>query len=160
VTALAIVLSTLGGLSELVGVALVVFEIRDDRRRAEHLFQPRTVHPQPKRQYPGRVLPPGPSPFSGMMPADRQQRDLENALGKIGTTLANGLIDMRKAVDSQLDVGLSRLREESLHADNELRSHLRYILAGGIKNRKRGVLLLILGIVLGTGGSILGSLPQ
>jgi hypothetical protein len=159
VSALAGALTAAGGASELLGLVLVVKEIAEDRARARRLFSPRRRKSKPKRRYPGRVSP-GPttgSPFSSMRPAADQQRELEVAVRKIGAMLANGLIDMRKALDAQHDQAVDELRAEIVAADEELRGHLLYVLAGSVRDRMIGAGLLGVGLVLEIAGAVISA---
>lgn len=72
----------------------------------------------------------------------------------------NALTEMRKALDSQLDNSVDELRAEILTFDNELRGHLRYVLAGSIRNRIIGAVLLGIGILLEIAGAIVGVLQS
>jgi hypothetical protein len=68
--------------------------------------------------------------------------------------VANALIGMRKALDRALDQSVDALREETVDVDNELRGHLRYVLAGSIRDRAIGAGFLGVGIVLTTLGAV------
>jgi hypothetical protein len=70
------------------------------------------------------------------------------------------VIEMREALDSQLDNSVDELRAEMLTFDNELRGHLRYVLAGSIRNRIIGAVLLGIGILLAIAGAIVGALQN
>lgn len=72
--------------------------------------------------------------------------------------MINAFIDMRKSLDAQHDDAVENLRAEILAADDELPGHLRYVLAGGIRNRVIGAVLLGVGIALGIAGAIVGTL--
>jgi hypothetical protein len=156
---LAIIFSAAGGLCEFVGLVLVIFEIREDRLRAARLFGPRRRPTVRQRRYPGRVMAPGPNPFGSLTSSARQQTDTE-AMGKIAALLANALINMRKAVDAELDRTSQRLQDEFESSDSALREQLLYVLGGGIRTRIVGAILLGLGITFGTTGSILSSLAH
>jgi hypothetical protein len=159
VTALSGILTAVGGGFELVGLGLVVKEIADDRARARRLFSPRRRKLKPRRRYPGRLSAGSlaGSRSNSMRPAATQQRELEAATAKMGAILANGLIGMRKALDTQLDQSVDELRSEIEAADDEVREHLRYVLAGGVRDRVIGAGLLGVGIVLEIAGAIVSA---
>jgi hypothetical protein len=75
-------------------------------------------------------------------------------LAAIEAQVANAFIKMRKALDAELDQSVDVLRGEAADSDNELRRHLRYVLAGSIRDRAIGAGLLGVGIVLTTLGSV------
>ena len=154
-----ILLSATGGLCELVGLALVVIEIKDDRERAKRVFQRRPRRQRPRRRYPGRTLPPlNPTFTHPMSPAAEQQRAMARAIGRLTADTYNVLVDMRKDLDAQLDKSVETLEKEIADADDELRGHLLYVLAGSVPKRIAGAVLLGAGIVLGTAGTIVGTL--
>jgi hypothetical protein len=151
------VLTALGGAFEFVGLGLVVREIADDRRQAKQLFVARRPRSKPRRRYParalaksGRLMPGAPVALS---PAE-QQRALVQAFNKLDAAAYNALLEMRKALDAELDGSVDELRSEILSSDNELRGHLRYVLAGSIRTRVTGAVLLGAGIVLEIAGAI------
>ncbi len=93
-----------------------------------------------------------------MQPVAAQQRDLRESIGKLGAAVVNAFIDMRKSLDAQLDQSVTDVRAEATVADNELREHLRYVLAGTIRNRVIGAVLLGAGILLEIAGALVGAL--
>ncbi len=95
-----------------------------------------------------------------MRPAAEQQREMRVAITKMGAMLANGLIDMRKALDAQHDRVVDELRSEIVAADDELREHLRHVLAGSVRDRVIGAGLLGLGIVLEIAGAIVSAVAR
>jgi hypothetical protein len=156
----AIVLSSLGAIAELAGLLLVASEIAADRKRAQEMLSTLGAFQRPNRQYPGRVASGGGlrSPYAGPYSNTKDQLDrIGRDLDRLARGMVNAVIDLRKIVDAQDDA----VREEILNAvaarDAELRSHLRYVLVGGIRARVLGACLLALGIVLGAAGSILGN---
>jgi len=72
--------------------------------------------------------------------------------------LANAMIDLRKALDTQLDSSVAELRQEAEVREAEIRSHLGYVLAGSIRERLIGVILLAAGIVLAVAANVLSAL--
>jgi hypothetical protein len=156
---LAAVLSATGGLFELAGLGLVVVGIARDRDQARRLFVAKRRTQRPRRTYPPKAMPrsyPGyPGPFASGGSGDL--RKLAEYISKVDAAAYNNFIDMRKALDAELDRSMEDLQQELTDADNELRGHLRYVLAGSISDRVQGAILLGAGIVLGTTGSILGN---
>jgi hypothetical protein len=69
----------------------------------------------------------------------------------------NTFIDVQKVTDADRDKLARELHREIARRDADLRGTLRYILAGSIKDRLVGVVLLGAGIVFGLIGSILGT---
>jgi hypothetical protein len=160
VTALPGLLTALGGACELTGLVLVIKEIADDRRQAKRLFVPRRVPAKPRRRYPGKALPRSgaTSPFESMQTAARQQQALRAATSQIEAAMINAFIAMRKSLDTQHDTTVDQLHEEIRNFDNELREHLRYVLAGSIRNRLIGAVLLGVGILLEIAGALVAAL--
>jgi hypothetical protein len=149
---LTIVLSLLGGACELGGLALVVRGILTDRKRAKKLF-PRTPSVSiPQRRYPGRISAPGPNPWAGVI--RQSPGELEHQVGKGLAMLGNAIIEHRKAVDAQHDAGVAELRHKALEREAEMRSHLGYVLVGGIGERAVGASLLAVGLILGVAANI------
>ena len=62
--------------------------------------------------------------------------------------------------DVRYEDTVDELRAEMLTFDNELRGHLRYVLAGSIRNRIIGAVLLGIGILLAIAGAIVGALQN
>jgi hypothetical protein len=83
---------------------------------------------------------------------------LTQSISNLDAAATNVLIDMRKALDADLDETAADLRREAAYSDDELRQHLHYVLAGSIRNRVWGAVLLALGIALATAGSVVGNL--
>jgi len=155
-TWLVILLSAASGLSELAGVFLVVREIAADRRRAQELFPTAEQVPRRERSYPPRVPAPGPNPWAQLtLP---RAGELEQQVGRGLAMLANAMIDLRKALDTQLDSSVAELRQEAEVREAEIRSHLGYVLAGSIRERLIGVILLAAGIVLAVAANVLSAL--
>jgi hypothetical protein len=156
---LAIVLSVLGGVCELAGRALVVIDIARDRNYAKSVFVPRVRPRSTQRTYPPHVSPPARSNFPS--PIHRQSdslRQLAQCISKVDALTHNHLIDMQKLIDKRTDDTLDLVRTETADADDELRGHLNYILAGSVKDRVIGAVLLGVGILLATAGSVVGNL--
>jgi len=76
----------------------------------------------------------------------------------IDTAAYNALIEMRKTLDRELDRAADDLRTEIAESDDQLREHLRYVLAGSIADRVKGAILLGAGIVFSMAGSVVGTL--
>ncbi|MCD6016668.1 MAG: hypothetical protein K0R88_2752 [Solirubrobacterales bacterium] len=75
----------------------------------------------------------------------------------LGAELANGLLSYVKALDTERDkttLGILRLVVEG---DSELREGLREPLAGGIRSRVAGAILLAAGILLSVAGSVISA---
>jgi hypothetical protein len=105
-------LTAFGGACEFVGLGLVVREIVDDRRQARILFVAKRSPTRPRRRYPGKALPRSarllPSTPMAMSQAE-QQRVLTQVLHNLDAAAYNALIEMRKALDSQLDNSVGEL---------------------------------------------------
>lgn len=153
-TAVAVIFITAGALSELAGLWLVVVGIARDRERARTLFA-RRKHPEPpRRSYPGRQFPSTPLASYGPPSGSQLRQDIL----RLEASAANALIGIRKAVDAELDRSVGALRDEMAKNDDELRDHLRYVLAGDVRGRFIGVILLAVGIALSVIGSLVGTL--
>ena len=117
-----------------------------------------------------RTSPGFPSPLFGGQSG--QLRSILGYVSKVDAAAYNNFIDMRKVIDAGLDQTADDLRTEMADADDELRQHLRYVLAGSseddepsrnlldrfLSDRLKGAILLGVGIVLATAGSIVGTL--
>jgi hypothetical protein len=158
-TALAIVLTAVGGACELAGLWIVVRGILQDRQRAARLLVRRERKPGPKRSYPAEVFSSGLTPpWASSMYGDRMQmRGVIEHVQRLEASVANILIRIRKAVDTELDNSVANLREEMAQHDDALRDILTDLLAGSIRDRWTGVVLLGLGIALAVAGSIVGN---
>ena len=162
-TALSGILTALGGACQFVGLGLVVKEIADDRAQARRLFVARQWPTRPRRRYPGRAIPRTARLFTGapvLLSPSEQQRAVLQGLHNLDAATANALVEIRKALDSELDASVDALRSEIVASDTELRSHLRYVLAGSIRNRALGAALLGAGILLEIVGAIVGVLAS
>jgi hypothetical protein len=153
------VLGATGGVCELVGLVLVAKDIADDRRQARRLFAPRQRRTRPRRRYPPKAGPRSPtqSPVDSMRPASQQQDALRKAIANIEVSVYNALIEMRKSLDAQHDEAVEQLGTEILKSDNEIRGHLRYVLAGSIRSRVIGAAVLGAGILFEIAGAILSA---
>jgi len=83
--------------------------------------------------------------------------ELERQVGQGLATLANGMIEMRKAFDAQLDSVADELRREAEAREAEVRSHLGYVLAGSGRERVAGAILLAAGIACGVAAEVVGA---
>ena len=155
---LAAILSIAGGCSELVGLVIVMAGIVRDQRRAGDLFRQRPAPKRRSRQYGPHQFPRSTTPLaSGVSTTARDLRGIAASVARIEAAAYNAFIDMQKAFDTQLDESINALREQTTDADNELRGHLRYVLAGSARDRWFGVAFLALGIALATAGSVAGA---
>lgn len=156
---LAVALSVAGGLCELGGLGLVVLGIAHDREQARRLFVPKPRRQRPKRSYPAKAMarlhPSFPHPYYRRQD---ELRKLAEYISKVDAAAHNNFIDMRKVLDAGIDDTIDLLRTETADADDDLRGHLRYVLAGSIDDRVRGAILLAAGIVLAMAGSVVGTL--
>ncbi|HKF81173.1 MAG TPA: hypothetical protein VKB17_10140 [Thermoleophilaceae bacterium] len=89
-----------------------------------------------------------------------QLRAIVDYVGRVDAAAYNTLIEMQKALDTQLDDSVYRVRTEMADADDELRGHLRFVLAGSISDRIKGAVLLGVGIVFAMAGSVVGTLAS
>jgi hypothetical protein len=154
----AAILSITGGVCELVGLVIVALGIVRDRRRARTLLADRPPGAPRERHYPSHRFPRSTTPLaSGMTTPATSQRALAEWVAKIDAATYNAHIEMQKLLDTQLDESIDALRGETTGADNELRGHLRYLLAGRERDRWIGVVVLGLGIALSTAGSVAGA---
>jgi len=85
------------------------------------------------------------------------QRALAEWVATIDAATYNAYFGIQKMLDAQLDESIDALREETTAADNELRGHLRYLLADSERDRWIGVAVLGVGIVLSAVGSVVGA---
>ncbi|KKK84343.1 hypothetical protein LCGC14_2784320 [marine sediment metagenome] len=155
----AVVLFGLGGVLELSGLAIVVVGITQDRRHARRVLGPMGEWKAPERSYPGRASAPPESPYGSVLSSESKRlRDVERTFARFGSEVANAFVRMRKALDTQLDETASVISREMAKRDNELRGHLRYLLAGSLRGRLVGVALLVCGILFSVAGSIVGTL--
>jgi hypothetical protein len=151
-TAAAIVLSSLGAVLELIGLALVVEEIRSDRERGRHFADALDQPGRPQRTYP--------APVSSAV-VQLTYRELEQsgqALERFRAEVANGFIKLKKFTDAELDKAVEEIQRDIAERDAKLRDGLRYVLAGSTRQRVTGVGLLVAGVILAAGGSVLGNL--
>ena len=125
-------LSIVGGLCELSGLAITVWQISGDYRTAESILDAKAgewVRPSRSRyrhQRPGRPTVAG--------------HTLEAELGNLN--------------DEILDVA-DELENAIADGDNTLRTYIKQMLVGGIRVRMYGVGLVAVGIVLSSAGSAL-----
>lgn len=158
-TALAVALSVIGGLFELAGLLLVALGIARDRQQARRLFAPRPRKPRPTRSYPPKAMPRRYPSFPTLLERDSHQlRKLAEYVSKVDAAAYNAFIDLRKTLDAELYESVDHLRTEVADSDDELREHLRYVLAGSISDRVKGAILLGVGILLSVAGSVVGTL--
>src|SRR5215207_7970735 len=161
---IAIGLSAIGGLCELAGLALVALDIRHDRQQAKRLFVPRPRRERPRRSYPAKASHArstsllGGVSYGGQSDQRRIAEALARSVSAIDTAAYNALIEMRKTLDRELDRAADDLRTEIAESDDQLREHLRYVLAGSIADRLKGAILLGAGIVFSMAGSVVGTL--
>jgi hypothetical protein len=158
--ALAIGFSVAGGLCELGGIAVVVRGILQDRQRASRLFVRRRRRQAPRRSYPGRVIPSPLTPSWASPMHGNQLQSVVEHVQRLEASVANILIGVRRAVDTELDRSVENLRQEMAVQDDVLRDGLLEVLAGSIRDRWLGVLLLALGIVLAMAGSVLSTVAS
>jgi hypothetical protein len=151
-TAVAIVLSFLGALFELTGLALVVSEIRSDRERGQRLLDTLDQRERPERTYPAPVSP------SKRATVWEQVQESGQALERLRAEVTNALIAVRKTTDAELDRAMEAMQHNMARRDAELREGLRYVLAGSTRQRTIGVGLLGAGVVLAGAGSVVSNL--
>ena len=65
-----------------------------------------------------------------------------------------------EALEAELDKSVERLGTEMGESDAELRGHLRYVLAASISGRVTGAILVGVGNVLATAGSVVGNVAS
>jgi hypothetical protein len=158
---IAIGLSVAGGLAELAGLGMVIREIGSDRKRARELLGRKRQHQLPRRKYgpklpvPGRTSTPGERGHYFDKP---DVFDIRRQAGRGIATLANHMIDMRKAIDKERDDLEIKLLQEIDAGDDELRQRFREVLESDLTERWIGVIALATGIVLSATGSVLSSL--
>jgi hypothetical protein len=145
---------------ELGGLALVVIGIRDDRRRAERLFAAPIKLRLPKRSYPARMAGSSvatPSWATGGFGSRPQMSSIVRHIQRLEASVANGIIGLRKAVDTERDYLADALHREQVEGDNQLRENLRDVLTGSVTGRLIGAMLLASGILLSVAGSVLSA---
>ena len=152
---LAIAFSVAGGVSELVGLAMVAREIRRDQRHARRLFRPQEAFHRPERNYPAQTRHGGANPRGhlGTPQPGQVEREMEAEIREI----INALIGMRKAVDAERDDLEELAFEQIAKGDNALRHDLLEVLAGNTLERVVGATAIALGIALASVGAVLSS---
>lgn len=158
--ALAIGFAVVGSVCELAGLAIVVRGILRDRDRARRLFVRQRRARPPERTYPGRQMASPLTPSWARPMHGDQLRAIVEYVSRMEASVADGLIGIRRAVDTELDNSVELLRREMAEQDGVLRDGLRDVLAGSIRDRWLGVVLLGLGIVFAMVGSVLGTLAR
>jgi hypothetical protein len=152
--AIAVVLSASGGVTELGGLLMVFREIAADRTRGRRLLAKLDVAPPPQRTYP---LPASELQLKLRYTYEGERRMLER-IPRLEADIQKAIVGLKKATDTELDEAIQRVLTDIAARDAELRDGLRYVLAGSTRNRAVGTSLLVLGLVLATGGSVLGNL--
>jgi hypothetical protein len=76
---------------------------------------------------------------------------------RLEASVANGIIGLRKAVDTERDYLADALHREQVEGDNQLRENLRDVLTGSVTGRLIGAMLLASGILLSVAGSVLSA---
>jgi hypothetical protein len=158
---LAIALTVLGGLSEVVGLFTVVREIAADRARARELLSVPRKYAPPERQYPtplGRHSF-GMGGFGGQgAVASIMRPKVDDQITDLAAATGNAMLDMKKIVDQDRDELEENLLGEVDKGYNELRADLRDVLESDVRLRLFGVAALLTGIALSATGSVLGNL--
>jgi hypothetical protein len=157
---LAIVLSVLGGLLELSGLALVVREIVADRAQARTRFAPRSPREPRERTYPAPMTAASwapPSQASAMFTPTEHREAAAKEQRQLETSIVNSFVKLKKLTDEELDLAVGRIEREADEREQELRGALVYVLAGSARRRAIGAGLLAGGILCGTAGSVLSS---
>ena len=159
--AVAVALTVLGGLSEVVGVFTVVREIAADRARAEKLLSTPRAYQPPERRYAARLdrhaFGVGGFGDQGVV-ASIQRPEVEDQITGLAAAAGNAMLGMRKDIDKDRDELEESLLGEIDKGYNELRDNLRDILESDVRLRLVGVAALLFGIALSTAGSVLGNL--
>lgn len=131
-------------------------EIVGDRRMAGSMFRPQKRHARPAYQRQPRVS------TSGSVPGDvtgayrRRQataEDLYNLEGKV-VNIVDAALEVTQQHRDEADLEI--LREVDTN-DEQIRGELYKMLAGGIKARAIGAILLAAGIVLSVIGSVISA---
>jgi hypothetical protein len=130
-----VLLCSIGGLLELVGILTVAFDLRADRRRAEAIAN----RPTPRFGC-GRLSGPGQSVFTHTI--NHSKDPLARAIYE--------LEQQRQATHSKLSEAAWELKH--------VKQQMLDILSGDLGRRKAGVVLLVLGLVISVGGNILSVL--
>lgn len=140
-TALAIVLSVLGGALELAGLAFVVLEIRGDRKLAERYLEALD-------DLPSFGGPRGPMKPEAMLIRDVQRRS--------GTAEEQG-----KRARAEFERDLTQVRTAAARSAyqqrDRLTSFIRELLQGGLGRRKLGAALIALGIVVSVAANVVSA---
>jgi hypothetical protein len=76
---------------------------------------------------------------------------------ELGVMLLNEITEVQQEIEGDIDELDLAVQRAMRRADIELREELRYILAGSLRDRALGVLLLAGGIILAATGSVLGT---
>jgi len=159
-TDVAIALVALGGLCEVAGVLTVVREIASDRDRAKRMLsKPRNYTP-PERHYPAELGSHsfGVGGYGGQgVVASIMRPSTDDQITRLAAEVGNGLLKVKQMTDEELDRMECTLLREIDTGYNDLRADLRDVLESDVKLRLWGVGLLLLGVALSTGGSVLGN---
>lgn len=157
---LAIVLTVLGGLSEVVGVYTVVREIAADRARAKTLLTAPREHKPAKRNYPAPLGQHsfGAGGFGGQgAVASIMRPSIEDQITNLAVATGNAMLNMRKDIDSDRDALEASVLIAIDRAYDDVRADLRDVLESDVRLRLVGVAALLAGIALSAAGSVLGN---
>jgi hypothetical protein len=157
---LAIALSALGGISEVVGVSAVVREIAEDRARAKKLFSTSREYTPPERRYPARLGRHsfGIGGFGGQgAVASTMRPKIEDQITDLAASTGNTILDIQKNIYEDRDELEQNLLGEIDRGYNQVRADLKDVLEGDTKLRLFGVGALLLGVILSVAGSTLGN---
>jgi hypothetical protein len=135
-------------------------EISSDRARAKDLLADLEDPARLERSYPAPVFPSlAPPEYANTAWApSMHMRGLTEHVERLEVEVANAFLQFKKMTDAALDGAAEAIRQDLAKRDAELAEGLRYVLAGSTRERVIGVGLLVVGIVLGTAGSVIGNI--
>jgi len=140
---------------EIIGVLTVVYEIGGSLRRAREI-EPKgvTIHAPPARTYeqarPGKVVQPPP-------PLEQRVTAIEDDLFALRGQLDDRLLEQRKALDAEVDRKTVDLRQGLQDLTDSFKRLLSDVLRSGASARIAGVVLIVLGIITSSVGSLIAT---
>jgi hypothetical protein len=152
----AIIFAILGACSELLGLGMVVLEIKGDRNRARSLLDKQRAW-KPERRPPARRVGAGSISMRPAGVGSMQAGGSERHIAGMFASLISGHNQLVRDSEEALDQRTKQLLEEIDKGDKELRDVLRELLGQNIRQRVIGVVAIAAGIALSATASVLSS---
>jgi len=89
---------------------------------------------------------------------DQRVQSLERGVVAVATALGNDRERLRAEVAEQVADAATAVARQAHQQDAELRTHLRHVLVGSVRERVAGTVLLVAGIVLSVAANVVGAL--